>query len=189
MKQTLTSLVVLLLLCNNLYGQITNGQINYEIRVDQYTQEDDNDSWTDDDHEFRTGLISDGHSGGTATWSTFGPGCGANNSVYYWQADAPSNSPGNQNALLYYALNRNGSPANVRIQGESWEEDGAWDCSGASDAGRWIGYYDVTVSSAVKTPSNWWGPDDVLNGEWINEDWAVTTGSRQGDARIKSVWR
>lgn len=170
-------------------AQITNGQINYEVRAEQFWQSFDNDWITSDDNEVRLGLLGDGHTGGTTSWNTFGPSCSGNNSVYRWNADASSSSSGSLNLLLYSGSARNGSPANIRLQGESWEEDDSPDCSGDDDDGRWLGYYDLGIRSNTKTPSNWWGPDDVAGGGWVDEDWVVTSGVIEGDARIKSAWR
>lgn len=177
-------------ICKNIaVAQISNGTINYELRADQFWQGYDNDGATNDDNEFRIGLISDGNTGGTTSWYQMdNVGCTGNNSTYWWQADAPSNSNANLNKLIYKGINRSGT-STFRIEGESWEEDDAWDCSGSGDAGRWLGYYDVSFNTSTKTPSLWWGPDDVANGEWVNEDWTVTSGTRQGDAKIKTVWR
>jgi hypothetical protein len=183
------SFLLLVILPISLKAQITNGNVNYELRADQYCQNTDNDALSSDDNEVRLGLLSDANTGGTATWANTGTGCTGNNEVYWWQADAPSNSGTNLNWLLYTGINRSGTATTFRIEGESWEEDGSWDCSGSGDAGRWIGYYDVTYISAAKTPASWWGPDDVANAEWVSEDWTVTSGSRNGDARIKTVWR
>lgn len=166
----------------NVIGQITNGEINYELRIDQWRQTCDNDGFTNDDNEVRVGLTSDANTGGSATWTSGGNGatCTGNNYVRRWQADAPSTVT-NTNTLMYFCLNRTNTQNLFRINYSSWEEDGSPDCSESGDACVSAGAYDYTFKSAAKTPSQWWSYTGVLNGGFM-------TGN-SGDFFAKTVWR
>ena len=63
----LLTFIILLMACSSASAQITNGQINYEMRIDQWSQNCDNDALSADDNEVRVGLTSDANTGGTAT--------------------------------------------------------------------------------------------------------------------------
>ncbi|MGQ3014065.1 MAG: immunoglobulin domain-containing protein, partial [Flavobacteriales bacterium] len=164
------------------HAQITNGQVNYELRVDQWYQSCDNDWINADDNEIRIGLSSDGNTGGTASWTSGGNGasCGGNLYVRRWQADAPSTVT-NSNTLLYYCTNRNNINDNFSIYYNSWEEDGSPDCDPGGDACQSNGTYTYTFKSASKTPSLWWGYTGTAGGSFM-------TGN-SGDFFAKTVWR
>lgn len=178
--------LLFLLACTFLYTQvhtqITNSQINYELRVDQWRQSCDNDALSADDNEVRIGLTSDGNTGGTATWTSGGNGatCTGNNYVRRWQDDAPSTVT-NTNTLLYYCVNRANNADFFTINHESWEEDGAADCSSGGDACTSSGTWAYTFKSAAKTSNRWWGSNGTLNGAFV-------TG-QSGDFFAKTVWR
>jgi hypothetical protein len=188
-------LIFILGVTTQLQAQITNGTINYELRADAFYQSYDNDGLSSDDNQVRVALRSDTYTGGTAAWPCSGMDltCSATSCGYYWNADAPSNSNNtNINALLYNCTGRTGTATSFRIEFETWEEDGSWDCSGSGDAGRWYGYYDVVFRNATKTPNRWWAPGnlpDVSNFVQGPEAWTVESGTRYGDAKIKTVWR
>ena len=128
-------LLIFLSLCIETFAQITNGQVNYELRVDQFRQTCDNDGLSNDDNEVRVSLTSDANTGGTATWTSGGNGatCGGNNYVRRWQADAPSTVT-NANTLLYFCNGRNNAANVFTINHASWEEDGSPDCNPSGDA-------------------------------------------------------
>lgn len=165
------------------FSQITNGQINYELYVDQWRQSCDNDGFSADDNEVRVGLTTDANTAGTATWTSGGNGatCGGNNYVRRWQADAPSTVT-NNNTLLYRCTNRNNVANLFTINHESWEEDGAPDCSSAGDACGSSGTWGVTFKSAAKTPNRYW----AVNG---TADAASFVTGQNGDFSAKTVWR
>lgn len=164
-------------------AQITNGQINYEMRADEFRQTCDNDSWSNDDNIVRLTLGGDGNSGGTTSWNTAGSGTCAGAYVRYWSADAPSNTSA-PNTLLYTATGRTNATDAITLNIQSWESDNGFNCTPVSgDDCRWgPNGYTVTFKSAAKTPCRWWG----RNGTADNSDF-VSGG--QGDARIKTVWR
>lgn len=166
----------------SLLSQITNSQVNYELRIDQWRQTCDNDALSADDNEVKVGLTSDTNTGGTATWTSGGNGatCGGNNYVRRWQADAPSTVT-NSNTLMYYCTNRTNNANNFTINYNSWEEDGAPDCSSAGDACAASGSFLYTFKSATLTPSIFWGYSGAFGGSYV-------TGT-SGDFFAKSVWR
>ncbi len=166
-------------------SQITNSQINYELRVDQWYQgcENDNAFISADDNEVKVGLTSDANTGGTATWTIGGNGatCTGNNYVRRWQADAPSTVT-NTNTLLYRCIGRNNVANQFRINHESWEEDGSPDCDRSGDACNSTGTWDVVFKSATKLGNRWW----AYNG---TSDVASFVTGMSGDFSAKTVWR
>lgn len=183
MKKRIFFIVFIFSLSNSVHAQITNGQINYELRIDQWRQTCDNDGLSADDNEVRVGLNSDVNTGGTATWTSGGNGatCTGNNYVRRWQADAPSTVT-NANTLLYFCTNRNNVSNSFTINHSSWEEDGTPDCSPSGDACQSAGTWAITFKSATKTPNRWW----AYNG---TADVASFVTGMSGDFSAKTVWR
>lgn len=174
--------LLLILVSATAFSQITNSNINYELRVDQWRQNCDNDAFSSDDNEVRIGLTSDANTGGTATWTSGGDGatCTGNMYVRRWQADAPSTVT-NNNTLLYNCTNRVNAANLFTINYSSWEEDGSPDCDHSGDACISTGTYAYTFKSNTKTPSQWWGYSGTLNGSFM-------TGN-DGDFFAKTAWR
>lgn len=173
----------MLLTVQMIIGQISNNQINYELRVDQWRQTCDNDVLSTDDNEVRIGLTSDNNTGGTASWTSGGNGatCGGNNYVRRWQADAPSTVT-NSNTLLYSCLDRTNNANSFTINHSSWEEDGSYDCDPSGDACHSFGNWDITFKSATKTPNRFWANNGTVNVA------SFVTG-QSGDFSAKTVWR
>jgi len=165
------------------YNQISNGQVNYELYVDQWRQNCDNDNFSADDNEVRVGLSSDLNTGGTATWTSGGNGasCTGNFYVRRWQADAPSTVT-NNNTRLYRCTSRNNTTNTFTINHHSWEEDGSPDCNPSGDACQSSGTWAVEFKSAAKTPNRFW----ARNG---TADVASFVTGQSGDFSAKTVWR
>ena len=178
-----TLLMFMFLSVQMIIGQISNNQINYELRVDQWRQTCNNDGLSADDNEVRIGLTSDSNTGGTASWTSGGNGatCGANNYVRRWQADAPSTIT-NSNTLLYSCLNRTNIANSFTINHSSWEEDGSPDCDPSGDACQSSGTWGITFKSATKAPNRFWANNGTANVA------SFVTGL-SGDFSAKTVWR
>jgi hypothetical protein len=182
MKSYLIALTLLFAINANINAQISNGNVNYEMRVEQWRQTCDNDAFSADDNEVRIGLNSDGNTGGTATWTSGGSGasCGGNNYVRRWQADAPSTTV--HSVLMYNCTNRTNNADFFNIQKESWEEDGAPDCSSSGDACTANDATNYTFKSVTKTACSWWG---FAGAAGVEDGWSIGNSILY----MKSVWR
>jgi hypothetical protein len=179
----LLTFIILLMACSSASAQITNGQINYELRIDQWRQNCDNDGLSNDDNEVRVGLNTDSNTGGTATWTSGGNGatCGGNQYVRRWQADAPSTVT-NTNTLMYRCTGRANVANSFTVNHASWEEDGSPDCDPSGDACQSSGTWTMTFKSAAKTPCRFWAYNGTADAP------SFVTG-QNGDFSAKTVWR
>lgn len=188
MKKNSIVSICFLLFHSVVFSQVLNGEINWELRCDQYWQGYNNTGAYPDKNEVTLGLYGDWTNGGTRTWNNFGPGCTGLKSNYNWTADVPSNSAANLNHLLVNCTNRNLNSGQVIISIDAWEESGALDCLPWSDPGSWYGEYTFLMVTPTKRPSLWIGPDDVSGSEWVAEDW-TNPATRTGDAKLRSIWK
>ena len=151
-----------------------------------------------DDNEIALWIGTDGNTGGTKTLNNVGSSTCTGRHVYYWNCNAGCNS-NDQDRNIYVATGvTSANSMSFTLNHQAWESDNSsWTCTpvGGDDyvhAMNYVVNFKNGEANNTDLPANsfsyYHGGNSPKNG-WINGSWGVTSGSRNSDVHIKTIWR
>ncbi|MBK9463012.1 MAG: T9SS type A sorting domain-containing protein [Sphingobacteriales bacterium] len=185
MKTSITILLFLFigLLPVNLKAQITNGEVNYELLVDEVRQLCDNDFFTGDDNTVtvQSSSLYGVANGGTQTWPT---------TCFHWGGDAPSTlSVGG--TKIHTVIGANSWASYFYIDFDSWENDTGDNCTydGSDDDCRlYIHGITHTFKDYYRTPCRFWDSSGS-DGTADYESFFIGGQTYTANYAPKTIWR
>ncbi|MFN8267542.1 MAG: T9SS type A sorting domain-containing protein [Chitinophagales bacterium] len=195
----LLSIIIYLFLVNIVKAQVSNNQVNYQLKAQSYWSNMNNDIWPNaDDNEIALWIGTDGNSGGTKILNNAGSLTCTGKHVFYWNCDAAcTNADVDRN--IYTATGVTAlTSMSFTLNHQAWESDySTWTCTPQSgDDYVHAMNYSVNFKNGeannANLPANsfsyYHGGNPTKDG-WINGAWSVTSGTRASDVRIKTIWR